>query len=132
MNHFDVNTPERNVFLNITKKVQDFVTKSDLKDGICYVFIPHTTAAVTINESADPDVRIDVAEALINLVPAHKKYRHSEGNSDSHIKASIIGSSEVVFVENGRLQLGTWQGIFFCEFDGPRRRQVWLKLVASQ
>jgi len=132
MDHFDVNTPERNVFINITQKVQDFVAKSDIKDGICYIFIPHTTAAVTINESADPDVRIDVAEALNNIVPAHKKYRHSEGNSDSHIKASMIGTSEVIFVEKGRLQLGTWQGIFFCEFDGPRRRQVWLKLIGSQ
>lgn len=119
----------RTEFINITNEVQNVVNSSGVKDGVCYIFVPHTTAGVTINESADPDVADDIQQSLNKLVPHSGHYQHAEGNADSHIKASIIGSSEVVFIENGRLKLGTWQGVFFCEFDGPRNRKVWVKIV---
>lgn len=132
METFTVNTPDRNILINITKQIQNIINNTKLRDGICYVFIPHTTAGVTINESADPDVRVDIVNKLLKVIPPNDDYRHSEGNSDSHIKTSLIGSSEMIFIENGKLKLGTWQGIFLCEFDGPRRRQVWLKLMSSE
>ena len=119
----------RTEFINITNEVQNVVNSSGVKEGVCYIFVPHTTAGVTINESADPDVVDDIQQSLNKLVPHSSHYQHTEGNADSHIKASIIGSSEVVFIENGRLKLGTWQGVFFCEFDGPRNRRVWVKIL---
>ena len=119
----------RNEFVNITQEVQNVVNKSGIKDGVCYIFIPHTTAGITINEAADPDVVADIQQELNKIAPAGSHYRHTEGNADAHIKASIIGSSQAVFIENGRLKLGTWQGIFFCEFDGPRNRKVWVKIM---
>jgi len=119
----------RNEFVNITQEVQNVVNKSGIKDGICHIFVPHTTAGVTINEAADPDVVEDIQRQLDKIAPADGNYRHAEGNSDAHIKASITGSSQAVFIENGRLRLGTWQGIFFCEFDGPRNRKVWVKIM---
>ena len=119
----------RTEFINITNEVQNVVNSSGVKEGVCYIFVPHTTAGVTINESADPDVVDDIQQSLNKLVPHSGHYQHTEGNADSHIKASIIGSSEVVFIENGRLKLGTWQGVFFCEFDGPRNRRVWVKIL---
>lgn len=119
----------RTEFINITNEVQNVVNSSGVKDGVCYIFVPHTTAGVTINEAADPDVVDDIQQSLNKLVPHSGHYQHTEGNADSHIKASIIGSSEVIFIENGRLKLGTWQGVFFCEFDGPRNRKVWVKIV---
>ena len=119
----------RNEFVNITQEVQNVVNKSGIKDGICHIFVPHTTAGVTINEAADPDVVEDIQRQLDKIAPADGNYRHAEGNSDAHIKASITGSSQAVFIENGRLKLGTWQGIFFCEFDGPRNRKVWVKIM---
>ena len=119
----------RNEFVNITQEVQNAVNKSGIKDGICHIFVPHTTAGVTINEAADPDVVEDIQRQLDKIAPADGNYRHAEGNSDAHIKASITGSSQAVFIENGRLKLGTWQGIFFCEFDGPRNRKVWVKIM---
>lgn len=119
----------RTEFINITNEVQNVVNSSGVKDGVCYIFVPHTTAGVTINEAADPDVADDIQQSLNKLVPHSGHYQHTEGNADSHIKTSIIGSSEVVFIENGRLKLGTWQGVFFCEFDGPRNRKVWVKIV---
>ena len=119
----------RTEFINITNEVQNVVNSSGVKEGVCYIFVPHTTAGVTINESADPDVVDDIQQSLNKLVPHSSHYQHTEGNADSHIKASIIGSSEVVFIENGRLKLGTWQGIFLCEFDGPRNRKVWVKIL---
>ena len=108
-----VKTKSRNEFINITSEVQNAVDKSGIKDGVCYVFVPHTTAGVTINEAADPDVVEDIQRQLDKIAPADGNYRHAEGNSDAHIKASITGSSQAVFIENGRLKLGTWQGIFF-------------------
>ena len=124
-----VKSRSRNEFINITSEVQNAVDKSGIKDGVCYVFVPHTTAGVTINEAADPDVVADIQQELNKIAPAGSHYRHTEGNADAHIKASIIGSSLTVFIENGNLKLGTWQGIFFCEFDGPRNRNVWVKIV---
>ena len=124
-----VKTKSRNEFINITQEVQNVVNKSGIKDGVCYIFVPHTTAGVTINEAADPDVVEDLQRQLDKTAPVDGNYRHTEGNSDAHIKASIIGSSQMVFIESGRLKLGTWQGIFFCEFDGARNRKVWLKIV---
>lgn len=122
-----VKSRNRNEFINITAEVQNAVDKSGIKEGVCYIFVPHTTAGITINEAADPDVVEDIQQQLDKIAPAGVHYRHTEGNADAHIKASIIGASQTVFIENGRLKLGTWQGIFFCEFDGPRNRNVWVK-----
>lgn len=121
---FRVTTKQRAQFVDITAEVQEVVSRAGMKQGICQIFIPHTTAGVTINENADPDVVRDIIAALEKLVPQSGDYRHSEGNSDAHIKASMMGFSLTVPVEQGRLVLGTWQGIYFCEFDGPRTRQV--------
>jgi secondary thiamine-phosphate synthase enzyme len=124
-----VKTTKRNEMINITFSVQQKLENAGLADGICTVFVPHTTAGVTINEGADPDVCIDVVRKLNELVPPDDQYRHREGNSDSHIKASLVGSSVSVIIEKGRLVLGTWQKIFFCEFDGPRSRKVYIKFI---
>jgi secondary thiamine-phosphate synthase enzyme len=125
-------TKSRADMVDITAKVQGAVAEASLRDGLCVVYVPHTTAAVTINEGADPSVCFDITKRLKELVPEGAGYRHAEGNSDSHIKAALVGSSVTVIVEDGRLVLGTWQKIFFCEFDGPRTRTVMLKMVASQ
>lgn len=126
MQEFAVRTSRRIEMIDITRQVQDCVSESGVTDGICTVFIPHTTAGVTINENADPSVVRDITEKLSRLIPEHDGYAHSEGNSDAHIKASLMGFSLQVIVERGRLRLGTWQGIYFCEFDGPRSRRVWV------
>ena len=118
-------------FIDITSQVQGVIDKSGIKEGVCYVYVPHTTAAVTINENADPDVIRDIITKLNEIVPLNGNYRHTEGNSAAHIKASIIGASESVFIKDGRLILGTWQSIFFCEFDGPRSRRVFIKLITQ-
>ncbi|MEW6667770.1 MAG: secondary thiamine-phosphate synthase enzyme YjbQ [Thermodesulfobacteriota bacterium] len=123
-----VKTGTRNEMVEITSLVQKEVSKSGVNDGVCTVYVPHTTAGVTINEGADPDVCHDILAKLSEMVPAHAGYRHTEGNADSHIKASLVGSSVSVIVENGRLVLGTWQKIFFCEFDGPRSRKVYVRI----
>jgi len=117
--------------VDITDRVQDVVSRSGIAEGFCCVFVPHTTAAVTINENADPDVRVDILKGLDSAVPLNAGYRHGEGNSAAHIKASLVGSSELVLVEGGRLVLGSWQSVFFCEFDGPRRRQVWVSCTGK-
>jgi len=119
-----VRTPKRTCFIDITAEVARAVHDLGVVDGSVTVYIPHTTAAVTINESADPDVMRDIDVGLSNLIPHVGDYRHAEGNSDAHIKSSLLGSSEKVFVVDGELVLGTWQGVFFCEFDGPRTRTV--------
>ena len=129
MDIFPVKTTQRNQFVDITSHVQKYVADSGVDSGLICVFVPHTTAGVTINENADPDVVRDVLGALERMVPARGDYRHSEGNSDAHVKSSTVGPSLTVIVENGRLQLGTWQSIYFAEFDGPRNRQCWLKVV---
>jgi len=117
-------THKHNELIDITSLVQEIVSRSDMQNAIATVHIPHTTAAVTINENADPDVVHDLLLTLEDLIPRNRKgYRHAEGNSDAHVKTSLVGSSVTVIVEKGRLILGTWQAIFFCEFDGPRHRQ---------
>ena len=123
----NVKTRTRIDMVDITSSVQKEISKSGTSDGICLVYVPHTTSGITINEGADPAVCHDIMEKLNELVPANADYRHMEGNAESHIKASLVGSSVLVLVENGRLVLGTWQKIFFCEFDGPRSRRVYLK-----
>ena len=124
MKQFTVRTNARSEMIDITDRIRILLKESRIKSGVCHVFVPHTTAAVTINENADPDVPLDILMELEKNVPFNDHYRHVEGNSAAHIKASILGASEIVFIENGELVLGTWQSIFFCEFDGPRTRKV--------
>jgi len=116
-------------FTDITETVRKEVEQSGISDGMAYVFVPHTTAGVTINENADPDVTADIISGLNRVVPVLGNYRHKEGNSHAHIKASIMGSSCCVLIENGILKLGTWQAIYFCEFDGPRHRKFYVRIV---
>ena len=122
-------TTQHTQMLDITDKVRQAVRESGIKDGICTVFVPHTTAAVTINENADPDVVRDFTMEINKIVPWEDGYRHAEGNSAAHLKASMIGFSQTILIEDGRLVLGTWQGIYFCEFDGPRSRKVYVKVI---
>lgn len=122
-----INTRDRSEMIDITSKVEEELKRSGLKDGVCFLFVPHTTAGITINEGADPSVVVDIQATLNRLVPWEGPYRHLEGNSAAHIKSSMIGNSVIVLVESGRLRLGTWQGIFFCEFDGPRSRKVHMR-----
>ncbi len=129
MKTFDISTSSKEAFIDITAKVEDEIRKAQIEAGVCLIYVPHTTAGVTINENADPTVRQDVLMILRKAVPDSLPYAHTEGNSPAHVKASLVGSSVAVIIEAGRLALGTWQGIFFCEFDGPRRRQVYLKIV---
>jgi secondary thiamine-phosphate synthase enzyme len=117
--------------IDITNQVKSVLRESSVKSGVCYVFVPHTTAAVTINENADPSVPRDIIMELDKVIPLHDNYRHIEGNSAAHIKSSLIGSSEAVFIEDGQLILGTWQSLFFCEFDGPRTRKFYVKLIPA-
>lgn len=129
---FEVRTRTRTQFVDITSSVEQVVRKSRIQEGTCLVFVPHTTAAVTVNENADPDVVRDIQAELDRIVPANGRYQHSEGNSDAHIKSSIVGCSQVLGVQNGGLVLGTWQGIYLAEFDGPRRRRVDVHVVAGR
>ncbi len=129
--HLNVRTSKRTEFVDITQDIQALIDDSGIKEGVCYVYVPHTTAAVTINEGADPSVKRDILMMLEKLVPERAGYAHMEGNSDAHIKSSLIGASEVIIIEGGRLQLGTWQSVFFCEFDGPRHRRVVVKIVGD-
>jgi len=122
----NVKTRSRIEMVDITSSVQKEVSKTGIKDGVCMVYVPHTTAGITINEGADPAVCQDIINKLNELAPPHAGYRHMEGNADSHIKASLMGSSVTMLVESGRLALGTWQKIFFCEFDGPRSRRAYI------
>lgn len=119
-------------FQDITSQVQNIVEDSGIKSGVCVIFVPHTTAGITINEGADPSVRRDIMAQLDKVIPARGDYQHMEGNSPAHIKASLVGSSEMIIVEGGRLSLGTWQSIYFCEFDGPRRRKGMVKIVGDK
>lgn len=129
MEKISVKTNSRIELIDITDKIQSAVSKSKIKDGICFVFCPHTTAGITINENADPQVRRDIINTLNKLVPANAGYAHAEGNADSHVKSSVLGSSLTIFIEGGQLALGTWQGIYFCEGDGPRSREAWVKII---
>ncbi len=132
MRSFEVQTTQRTEFVEITDSVQNVVRSAGLKNGACIVYCPHTTAAITIQENADPDVVHDMLLWLNHHIPKNVPgFRHAEGNSDSHIKSSLIGSSATVLVENGKLVLGTWQGIYFCEFDGPRKRSVIVQTIGN-
>jgi len=124
---FELNTTKRQEMINITDVIERFILESKIKEGICTVFVPHTTAGVTINENADPTVVDDILNALDRIVP-DIRFKHLEGNSDAHIKASLMGSSVNLIIEKGSLVLGTWQGIYFCEFDGPRKRKLYVSL----
>jgi secondary thiamine-phosphate synthase enzyme len=124
-----VKTSRRTELLDITRDVQRFVSQAGVASGVCHLYVPHTTAAVTINENDDPDVPRDIEAALDRLVPKDGPYKHWEGNADSHIKSTLTGVSQTVPIESGQLQLGRWQAIFFCEFDGPRQREVRLRIV---
>lgn len=126
-----VKTRSRSQMVDITASVQKMVSETGMSNGLCVVYVPHTTSGITINEGADPAVCADIIGKLNQLVPPDDGYAHMEGNSDSHIKSSLIGSSVTILVENGRLVLGTWQKVFYCEFDGPRSRKVYVKLMSD-
>jgi secondary thiamine-phosphate synthase enzyme len=129
MKTLDIRTRSGEEIVDLTSEVRRVVVSSGIKDGLCVVFVPHTTAGVTINENADPDVRADILTALRRAVPDSLPFAHSEGNSPAHVKASLIGSSLTVIIADGRLLLGTWQGIQFCEFDGPRDRKIYVQVL---
>lgn len=128
MQVLQLQTRSRTELLEITHEVQGLVSASGIREGLCVVYVPHTTAGVTINEAADPSVKADLLMELNKIVPFQDRYQHSEGNSAAHIKATLVGSSVTIPVTQGSLALGTWQGIYFCEFDGPRRRQVFVQI----
>lgn len=125
----DIKTTSRVEFQDITSEVRNIVGASGVQSGVCHIFVPHTTAGVTVNEHADPSVTEDIAAQLEAMAPQNSNYRHLEGNAPAHIKASLVGSSEALFIEDGKVVLGTWQGVFFCEFDGPRNRQLLIKIM---
>jgi len=129
MEEIKIDTSSREELKDITARVEDLVREAEIREGVCRVYVPHTTAAVTVNESADPDVRKDILDRLSQLAPKGDGYRHREGNSDAHIKSSLIGNTAQLLIEEGKLATGTWQGVFFCEFDGPRTRRIWVQLA---
>ena len=124
-----VRTHSRTELVDITAQVARLVQQSKVTGGLAVLFVPHTTAAVTINENADPSVQHDILSELNRLIPFTGPYQHTEGNSPAHVKSSLVGSSQTVFIEDGRMALGTWQGLYFCEFDGPRSRKLWVKII---
>ena len=127
-----VKTRERTELIDITTDINQLIQKAGIDQGLCMIYVPHTTAAVTINESADPSVKSDILMILNHIIPWEANYRHLEGNSPAHIKSTLVGSSELIAIENRRLVLGTWQGIFFCEFDGPRTRKVDVRIIEER
>ncbi len=130
LKQLSIKTKRRDEMIDITSKVESYIKEQRIHTGVIYVYCPHTTAGITINENADPDVKHDMLMRLDEVYPwTHEKYRHAEGNSASHLKASTVGSSQPIVIENGELILGTWQGIYFCEFDGPRTRKCILKVI---
>ena len=131
MDAFEVRSRAKEEMIDVTAEIQRFAAGSAVQEGFCVVFVPHTTAGVTINENADPDVKEDLLTALRTSIPESLPYAHAEGNSPAHVKASLVGSSVTVPVSGGRLRLGTWQGICLCEFDGPRTRRIWVKTIGG-
>jgi len=127
-----VKSKSRTQLIDITPEIQKAVRSSGISEGLCMLYVPHTTAAITINESADPSVASDIMMVLNKIIPWEAGYGHLEGNSPAHIKSTLVGASEVIAIENGSLVLGTWQGIFFCEFDGPRTRSVLMRLLKGE
>ncbi len=130
--YINVRSKQRNEFIDITEKVNEVIKESGVVSGICYIYVPHTTAGVTINEGADPSVQRDIQNILSRLIPHEMNYSHREGNADAHIKSTIVGASQFAIIDAGRLVLGTWQAVYFCEFDGPRHRRVALKLISDK
>lgn len=126
-----VKTNAKTELIDVTSEIEALVRSSGINEGLCMLYVPHTTAAVTINESADPSVKSDILMILNKVIPWEAGYRHLEGNSPAHIKSTLVGPSELIAIENGRLVLGTWQGIFFCEFDGPRNRKLHVRFLKS-
>lgn len=131
MDEVSVKTSSHTQFIDITSKVSEILQKTRIKEGMCTVFTPHTTAGITINENADPDVPRDIIKEMEKVIPLNDGYAHIEGNSAAHIKSSLFGCSETVIIRNGTLMLGTWQSVFFCEFDGPRNRKVWIEIIGK-
>ena len=131
METFTIKSKSREAFIDVTSHVQEIVSASGIRSGFCILHVPHTTAAVTVNEGADPSVQSDILAFLADRVPHRGSYRHMEGNSDAHIKSTLVGISQVLPVEDGKVVLGTWQSIFFCEFDGPRNRRLHVQLVGD-
>lgn len=131
MHELSITTRKHTEFVNLDREVQAIVDGSGVTEGVCVVFVPHTTAGVTINENADPDVKRDMALILDRMAPWEGGYAHAEGNSAAHVKASMMGFSEQVLIHKGRLQFGTWQSLYFCEFDGPRQRRAWVQILPA-
>ncbi len=129
LKYIDIYSEKRTHFIDITDEIKEILDESNIKEGICYVYVPHTTAGIFINENADPDVKWDIENTLEKLIPWENNYQHAEGNAAAHIKSVIVGSSVSIPVSKGKLLLGTWQGIFFAEFDGPRTRKVIVKII---
>jgi secondary thiamine-phosphate synthase enzyme len=129
MTSLDIRTHAKEELIDITASVKEVIKNSGIKKGICSIYIPHTTAGITINENADPSVKSDILMALRNVVPDSLPYRHGEGNSPGHVKSTLVGCSTSIFFDNSSPSLGTWQGVFFCEFDGPRNRKVYITLI---
>ena len=127
----DIKTFQRVEFLNVTSEIEKLVEKSEIMDGICYLFVPHTTAGLTINENSDLSVKNDIMLKINKMIPYKEGYSHGEGNSDAHIKSSLFGQTLNLIVSNGKLFLGIWQGIYFCEFDGPRNRNLYVKIISG-
>ena len=127
-----VKTNGRTELVDITQGVQRIVSESGVRSGVCYIYVPHTTSAITINENSDPNVGRDILKELNKVIPFDDNYGHNEGNSAAHIKSAIVGPSQFLLVEGGRLTLGTWQGLYFCEFDGPRSRKAWVKIIVEK
>lgn len=127
--NINIKTKTRTEFVDITSEIQQVIDEAGIKDGICCLYVPHTTAGITINEGADPSVVSDIQRTLSKLIPNNLNYSHMEGNSDAHIKSTVVGASKTVIIDDGKLLLGTWQSIFFCEFDGPRHRRILVKLI---
>jgi len=126
-----IKTLQRVEFIDITDKIENIVRKSEIMEGICILFVPHTTAGLTINENSDPDVKNDIRLKINKMIPCEEEYSHNEGNSDAHIKSSLFGCSLNLIISSGKLALGIWQGIYFCEFDGPKNRNLFVKLIAG-
>ncbi len=127
-----IESKRQDEMINVTGHINKFVVDSGVKEGVLYLFVPHTTAAITINENADPDVKKDMLLGLSKTFPNDKDYQHYEGNSHAHIKSSLVGVDQTIIIEKGRLKLGTWQGIYFCEFDGPRTRKLYIKIIKDK
>ncbi|MCX5701343.1 MAG: secondary thiamine-phosphate synthase enzyme YjbQ [Candidatus Omnitrophica bacterium] len=132
MERLSLKTNKRSELVDITGKIQALISKAEISSGVCLIFCPHTTAGLTINENADPSVKSDIINTLNKVIPEGAGYAHSEGNADSHVKSSLFGSSLSIFIEGGKLILGIWQGIYFCESDGPRQREVWVKMIKDK